>query len=322
MALHPDGSILVVDESNNRILRFSADWNRVLDTAGSREGKAGCQDGRAAQARFNHPKAVVVLSDGRILVADKSNRRICMLSADLQKVTTVAGDVTEGHRDGAASQATFTIPCGLAVLPDGRVLVSEWHCIRVISADLQQVATVAGTGEAGHQDGAGVQARFDVPTDMLVLPDNRVLVADSGNHCIRVLSADLQEVTTVAGDGERGHRDGAAAQARFWYPIGLARLFDGSILVADENTNSIRMLSADLQQVTTVVGGRGWGHTDGAAADATLAVPERLLALSDGSVLVSTSDRIRVLHGFPQDPVFSRVQPRSSFTGVALRLRM
>jgi hypothetical protein len=30
-----------------------------------------------------------------------------------------------------------------------------------------------------------------------------------------VLSADLQQVSTVAGDGGQGHRDGAAAQAQF-----------------------------------------------------------------------------------------------------------
>ena len=83
------------------------------------------------------------------------------------------GHGTEGHEDGAAAQATFQYPSGLAVLPDGRVLVSQYHCIRLLSADLQEVTTVSGTDEKGHQDGAGAQARFCYPHDMLVLPDNR-----------------------------------------------------------------------------------------------------------------------------------------------------
>ena len=94
-------------------------------------------------------------------------------------------------------------------------------------------------------------------------------------------------------------RDGAAAQARFYEPWGLALLADGTVLVADNENNSIRTLSADLQQVTTVVGGGGEGNDDGAAADATLYRPSRLLALPDGSVLVSTRGRIRMLTGFP-----------------------
>ena len=73
---------------------------------------------------------------------------------------------------------------------------------------------MAGDGERGHRDGATAQARFNGVCGFLLLPDSRVLVADWGNHRIRLLSADLQHVSTVAGDGMWGHRDGVAAQAR------------------------------------------------------------------------------------------------------------
>ena len=39
---------------------------------------------------------------------------------------------------------------------------------------------------------------------MLLLPDSRVLVADCNNGLIRMLSADLQQVSMVAGDGRQG----------------------------------------------------------------------------------------------------------------------
>ena len=69
---------------------------------------------------------------------------------------------------------------------------------------------MAGDGENGHRDGAAAQAQFNRPTDLALLPDSRVLVADQNNQRIRLLSADLQQViqvSTVAGDGEWGHRD-------------------------------------------------------------------------------------------------------------------
>jgi glucose/arabinose dehydrogenase len=261
-------------------------------------GEYGFQDGAAAAAMFRAVRAMLQLPDGRVLLADQNNDRIRVLSADLQQASTVAGDGEPGHRDGAAAQAQFNYPAGLALLPDRRVLVTDCsNRIRVLSADLQQVSTVAGDGEEGHRDGAAAQAQFNGAFGLALLPDGRVLVTDINNNRIRVLSADLQQVSTVAGDGEAGHRDGAAAQAQFNYPSGLALLPDGRVLVADEDNVRIRVLSADLQQVSTVAGNGEQGHWDGAAAQAQFHSFEGFQLLPDGRVLVAdfNNNRIRVL---------------------------
>ena len=140
-------------------------------------------------------------------------------------------------------------------------------------------AAVVGTGEMGFHDGAAAQAMFaDFVPAMLFLPDGRVLVSDFSNHRIRVLSADLQQVSTVAGDGEEGDRDGAAAQAQFLGPSGIAVLPDGRVLVADEDNNRIRMLSANLQQVSTVAGDGEEGHQDGCCGAGAFALRRSHLA--------------------------------------------
>jgi hypothetical protein len=144
-----------------------------------------------------------LLTDGRVLVTDRDNDRIRVLSADLQQVSTVAGDGERGHRDGAAAQAQFNRPTSLALLTEGRVLVTDsWNNrIRVLSADLQQVSTVAGDGGEEHRDGAAAQAQMDFPQDLALLPDGRMLVTDYSNNRIRVLSADLQQVSTLTNAG-------------------------------------------------------------------------------------------------------------------------
>ena len=87
----------------------------------------------------------------------------------------MAGDGTEEHRDGAAMQAAFNRPCNLAVLHDGRVLVSTFFSgVRILSADLQQVHTVVP-----HEEGAN-------PVGLAQLPDGRVLVGTL-NSSIRML---------------------------------------------------------------------------------------------------------------------------------------
>ena len=184
-------------------------------------GEEGFQDGAAAAAMFHNVRAMLHLPDGRVLVADFSNNCIPMLSADFQQVSTVAGNGGDGHRDGAAAQAQFYRPRAFALLPDGRVLVTDEinHRIRVLSADLQQVSTVAGDGNKGHRDGAVAQVQFRSPTGLALLPDSRVLVADVGNNRIRVLSADLQQVSTLTNADELDN------------PTALELLPDGRLLV-------------------------------------------------------------------------------------------
>ena len=150
--------------------------------------------------------------------------------------------------------------------------------------ELVTVSMTVGTGEEGFQDGAAAEAMFRAVYGVLRLPDGRVLVVEAGNHRIRMLSADLQQVSTVAGDGEDGHRDGAAAQARFRRPTSLALLPDGRVLVADDYNDRIRMLSADLQDVSTLT-------VDGVNAASAFEL------LPDGRVLVAGDRRIRVLEG-------------------------
>jgi hypothetical protein len=116
-----------------------------------------------------------------------------------------------------------------------------------------------------------------------------VLVADSDNNRNRMLSADLQQVSTVAGDGEDGQRDGAAAQAQIYFPQALTLLPDGRVLalaLLPDFKNCIRVLSADLQQVSTLT---NVGELN----------PSALELLPDGRLLMGGDDSIRVLEGFP-----------------------
>ena len=276
-------------------------------------GIRGFHDGCEVEAAFTEVYAILRRPDGTVLLADYLNHSIRMMSPDLGEVTTVAGDGEAGHTDGVAAQARFSCPRDLALLPDGRVLVTdqEGGCrLRLLSADLREVSTVAG-GLWGHQDGAAAQAQFDTPKGIELLPDGRILVADSGNRCIRMLSTDLLQVSTVAGDGVEGFRDGAAAQARFANPSSLKLLPDGRVLIADEEAdeeadglgNRIRVLSADLQEVSTVAGDGKKGHRDGPAAHARFSNPGGLAMLPDGRVLVTDDydSRIRVLSADLQD---------------------
>ena len=79
-------------------------------------------------------------------------------------------------------------------------------------------------------------------------------VTDTSNHRIRKISVD-GSVSTVAGTGKQGHRDGKVEEARFGRCIGLAIGEDDTIYVADSFNCVIRRIKDGV--VSTFAGKAG-----------------------------------------------------------------
>jgi hypothetical protein len=181
----------------------------VRTVAGSPE--PGYRDGAASEARFDGPAAVAVGPAGNVYVADSRNHVIRKIGRD-GRVSTFAG-VREtgfgGFADGPAAQARFAAPAGLAVLPDGGLLVADTgnHRLREVSRG-GVVTTVAGADTphdelgrptGGYRDGPAAQAQFRYPAGVAVAADGAVYVADAGNHCVRRLAGGMVSTVPVAG---------------------------------------------------------------------------------------------------------------------------
>ena len=105
------------------------------------------------------------------------------------RLALIAGHSRQaGFKDGKGDAARFNGICGLAVEPGGSVLVSDWgnHSVRRVSPH-GQVTTVAGNGTKGFADGAGDAARFCYPVGIEVDSQGLIYVADTNNHCIRMV---------------------------------------------------------------------------------------------------------------------------------------
>ena len=161
-------------------------------------------------------------------------------------------------------------PLGLAVDRDGSVIVADpgSHAIRRITPD-GVVTTIAGGDGRGLRDGPSGEAQFDKPRDVALAADGAIYVADFGNHRIRKITPGGM-VTTVAGSDYAEEdpwtiRDGRAEQALFREPSALALRPDGDLYIVD--AYHLRRLSPS-GWVSTVAGGRGFGHTDGPVEEA------------------------------------------------------
>jgi len=163
------------------------------------------------------PRGMARLFDGRIVLSDRERHTISILDLATKAVTPLAGSGTRGLADGIGAAAQLNDPYGVAVMPDGAIVVADAgnHVIRKITLD-GEVTTFAGDGNPGMRDDPDrLRARFDSLQDVAVDAAGNVFIADLRNNRIRRI-ASSGGVDTLAGDGTQGFRDGPGATASFY----------------------------------------------------------------------------------------------------------
>jgi glucose/arabinose dehydrogenase len=207
-------------------------------------------------------------------------------------VTTLAGNGSPAFADGTGTGARFSSPTGVAVLSNGNIVVADQsnHRIRLVTP-LGVVTTLAGSTGA-FADGTGTAARFNVPQGVAVLPDGNIVVADTGNCRIRLVTP-AGVVTTIAGSATAAFADGTGTAASFQYPCGVAALPNGNIVVADQNNHCIRLVT-QAGVVTTLAGNGTAAFADGTGTGARFQYPGGVAVLSNGNIVVADQHNQRV----------------------------
>lgn len=180
VAVSGDGKIYVADTYNDRIRLIEN--GRVTTLAG---GEKGFADG--GRARFDTPCGLAVWNDGRLLVADSGNRRIRVIENDGQ-VWTLAGNGTPGLEDGLLSGAVLVQPTAIAVGNEGTIYFADGNAVRAIGKHVFPFVETISNDRAGFTDGTPLLARFSRPSGLAYDAAGNLLVADSDNQVVRVLS--------------------------------------------------------------------------------------------------------------------------------------
>jgi serine/threonine-protein kinase len=314
LAADTAGNLYVFDWFNYRIRLISLD-GMVSTLAGT--GEQGFKDGPAAQAQFRGLALTLAVDPtGNLIVPDGSNHRVRLITpAGL--VSTLAGTGEPGYRDGPADQAQFDNPTSVAMDTGGNVYVADAgnHRIRLITPQ-GQVRTLAGSGEPGYKDGPATEAQFDNPSSLTVDSSGNIVVDEGfpwlfrGTRRLRLITP-AGVVTTLAGSGEPGHKDGPAAEARFVFPANATFDAGGNLVVADGGEARLRLVTPD-GLVYTLAGTGELGRTDGAGPVAQFAEPVGVAVASGGEVYVAdpTANTIRrITYGSP-----AAVAPMSTAT--------
>jgi hypothetical protein len=255
--------------------KLAGPWIQLL---AGHPGERGIRRAKGADARFLQLAHAASLGDGiphrnhssnkthsaKWCLTDVESHQLLLLAADGSVESWLGGDgKTGGFADGRADQALFNRPASLTVWPE--------------DTKSQSVSRIPGGDTEAW----------------------RALVADAGNHCLRLVgvSAEGTQVTTFAGQPqEPGYQDGPLAQAQFCSPRMAVFGSDGAIYVADAGNGAIRRILKG--QVTTVAGAPQdrWDaqELDGKGAEARFSGPMGLVMDSrNGNLYVSGLASIR-----------------------------
>jgi serine/threonine-protein kinase len=304
LAVDAAGNLYVFDWFNYRIRLVSPD-GVVSTLAGT--GEPGFADGPAAEAQFRGIAGTLAMDPTRNLVLpDGGNHRIRLITP-AGVVSTLAGTGEPGSRDGPADQAQFDNPTGVAMDAAGNVYVADAgnNRIRLITPQ-GEVHTLAGSGEPGYKDGPATEAQFDNPSSLTVDSSANIVVAEGfpwlfrGTRRLRLITP-AGVVTTLAGSGEPGHKDGPAAEARFVFPVNPTFDAGGNLVVADGGEARLRLVTPD-GLVYTLAGTGEPGRTDGAGPAAQFAELVGVAVGPRGEVYVADANGAtirRVTYGSP-----------------------
>ncbi len=143
-----------------------------------------------------------------------------------------------GYKDGAAAEARFNRPSGVAIGPDGACWVADRDnfVLRSIAPD-GKVSTEAGAaGDGFYRSGRASFARFGGPSS-LAIKGGTVFVADMGARRVRRLSPDGM-IFTIAGAASASAGGGAGDVAGFSRIEALAADDKGALFVRDAQVNA------------------------------------------------------------------------------------
>lgn len=263
-----DGRSWVVAEAGgHRLLRVRPGELRSRLVAGS--GAEGVADGPAEKAVLCQPSGVAVTSGG-IMFVDSGGSALRMVVEERRgaSVSTLVGDghLGCGDADGPGEMARLQFPLGVAADPrvaDGPVYVADTYndALRVWEGGRLRTLPVPGLCRPGGVD---------------VLPDGRLVVADTGNHRIVVVHPATGSVTAVDVDETWVHgADGPPVRLS----PGRSSALDVAIELVDEQLDP-----GVAAPVEAVVSSRPDGLLASGPVRVSLAGPRSMVTVAGGLV--------------------------------------
>ena len=211
IAVNTEGQLVVTDNSGHCVYVFDKNGDCLRKTGGK-----GSNTGE-----FQYPNGISFLNDNEVLIADSGNYR-------LQRLNIQTGTVVKSYGKKGRKKGEFSWPIDDTVDDEERIVVTE--------RDNNRIQVMSKEGESIFTFGDKGPEKLLWPT-CCILCQNRFLVSDTGNHCIKAFD---QSGTFLYKFGKEGYQDG---KFQTLYDL----LVDSSniLLVCDFGNNQVQQFSLD-----------------------------------------------------------------------------
>ncbi len=213
VAVDGSGNIFIADATDNKIRRVDAVSGIITTVVGNGQmctnPTNACGDGGSATAaQLNFPEGIAVDAAGNLYVSDTLDQRVRIVSGGVinpfagnggfcRNATTSCGD---GH---PATLANLHKPQQVTVDASGNVYIADTadNKIRIVDTT-GTINTIAGAGAQGlgGDSGSATAALLDLPVGVSVDSAGNVLIADTGNQRVRIVSGGVIQRRWRRGD--------------------------------------------------------------------------------------------------------------------------
>lgn len=254
IAVAADGTIFIAD-TGNHVIRAISPAGQVSTIVGS--GKPGFKSAPGVRAQLNAPVGITISADQRSLyVTEFEAHAVRVMSRTGNIVRTLAGTGVRGFKDGPAAAAQFDSPVGVAVNKAGVVFVADAANNRIRKIEKGVVATLAGQKGEGFKNGAGKDAKFNLPYGLTIDGAGNLFTTEFANDSIRKIDPKGVVTTIIVPAGQQnGEPEESPSPSptptskirpkveQLTRPAGIVWTDKGTFYVADSGNAKVRLIS-------------------------------------------------------------------------------
>src|SRR5437588_2611011 len=196
----------------------------------------------------------------------------------------------------------------------GRLFIADSDHNRIVITRLDgTLIETIGSGVRGMASGSFAGATFFRPQGM-ALDGDKLYVADTENHLIRLVDLKARTVDTIAGTGKQSQDRDASGPA---LAVGLSSPWDVQVVgralyIAMAGPHQIWKMNLDSREIAPFAGSGREGNSDGSLSDAAFAQPSGLAVIGqtlyvadpEGSIIRAidlTTGKVKTLAGGTRD---------------------
>ena len=280
LAIDKAGNVFFADVENRRVRRVDIKTKKITTVTGCgkpednicerwwNNEQKGNNKQKALETQLSTPIDVAIDTEDNLYILDHSDSRVYKVDSGgyIFPVVNKNGNHDYSGDGGLAIEASINPNFG-GITIDQRnndLYIADRfnNVIRKVDAKTKIITTVAGTGgKAGYEtDKKAIEAKLNLPEDILIDANGIMYIADSYNHVIRKVDTN-GNITTIAGIPEqRGYNgdDKLATEALFNLPIGIAIDNDDNLYIADHRNHRIRKLTKTIDgYIISTIAGNG-----------------------------------------------------------------